>query len=171
MNHADFIRALYGDDPSDLVCLDAEYFPLTTQKGLSARDQALMDAKQLYNFWEMLQRGEALTQEQKQVCRELQEKEEIRRQRRQAKRRLRGACHDDSLAFIRELYDGAAPADCCPHLVAPDAQGCRCQCREGVAARMVCDSASLQLYCLKGPGRWPACVFFADVPVTAEGLP
>ena len=35
------------------------------------------------------------------------------------------------------------------------------------AGRLVCDHFSLQLWCLAGPERWPACAFFADVPHVA----
>jgi hypothetical protein len=75
------------------------------------------------------------------------------------------------LALIRELYAETPAEQRCPHLVAPDAEGCRCRQLAGTADRLVCDHFSVQLWCLAGPERWPVCVHFSapgDVPEAAN---
>lgn len=62
------------------------------------------------------------------------------------------------LELIRELWDASTPAHRCPH-VGYNGQRCRCGAVEEQAAEMVCDTASLQLWCLDGE-RYPLCLFY-----------
>lgn len=71
--------------------------------------------------------------------------------------------------FALSLIETSAPADRCPHLRV-DGVGPWCaSVREHIpdapgesASRNVCDSASLQLWCLAGAGRWGKCHFHPD---------
>lgn len=67
------------------------------------------------------------------------------------------------LRLIQELISKAPPGACCPHL-AVDEAGCRCAspgCPED-SRLLVTDCLSLQIWCLAGPERWPACFVFPN---------
>jgi hypothetical protein len=75
-----------------------------------------------------------------------------------------------SLHLVRDLYARSAPANRCPHLEAPTPlpacrapiDGCHCRAVRPLMAAMVCDTASLQLWCLAGPERWPKCLYYRE---------
>lgn len=60
--------------------------------------------------------------------------------------------------LIRELWEQSAPAHRCPH-VSYDGVRCRCAAVDDSAADLVCDTASLQLWCLDGE-RYSLCIFY-----------
>jgi len=62
------------------------------------------------------------------------------------------------LDLVRELWDASAPEKRCPH-VGYHGGKCRCAAVDEGAAEMVCDTASLQLWCLDGE-RYPKCLFY-----------
>lgn len=64
------------------------------------------------------------------------------------------------LTLICELWEQSSPGHRCPH-VSYDGTRCRCGAVAGNSAELVCDSASLQLWCLDGD-RYPNCIFYPN---------
>lgn len=64
--------------------------------------------------------------------------------------------------LIRELWEGSSAPHRCPH-VSYNGQRCRCGAVDERSAELVCDTASLQLWCLDGE-RYPKCIFFKERP-------
>jgi hypothetical protein len=60
--------------------------------------------------------------------------------------------------LIRELWDASSPEHRCPH-VSYDGRRCRCGAVEEQAVEAVCDTASVQLWCLDGE-RYPLCMVY-----------
>lgn len=64
---------------TNTATIDDSKFPLTTQKGLSPQDQAMIDAINLDELREAVQLGEHLSERQKQRLQELETKDKIRK--------------------------------------------------------------------------------------------
>lgn len=62
--------------------------------------------------------------------------------------------------LIAELWKQSSPAQRCPHVIY-DGQRCRCAAVEEHSAELVCDTVSLQLWCLDGEHR-TACMFYPE---------
>jgi hypothetical protein len=62
------------------------------------------------------------------------------------------------LNLVRELWEQSSPAHRCPH-VSYTGTNCRCAAVDERSAELVCDTASLQLWCLDGE-RYPTCHFY-----------
>ena len=62
------------------------------------------------------------------------------------------------LNLTRELWEQSSPAHRCPH-VSYNGKSCRCDVVAERCAVLVCDTASLQLWCLDAE-RYPTCHFY-----------
>lgn len=62
------------------------------------------------------------------------------------------------LCLVRELWEQSSPALRCPH-VSYNGTNCRCGAVDEQSAETVCDTASLQLWCLDEE-RYPLCIFY-----------
>ena len=78
---------------------------------------------------------------------------------------------NDRRRLIEELHTGSTSADRCPHLRHVSPGVCQCAAVQqadpasgGEAAALICDYASIQLWCLAGSDRWPTCHFFPQAP-------
>lgn len=63
--------------------------------------------------------------------------------------------------MIKELWEQSIPENRCPY-VSFDGKRCRCSAVAESNSVIVCDTASLQLWCLDGPERNKKCIFHPE---------
>ena len=64
--------------------------------------------------------------------------------------------------LIQTLWNESRPENRCP-FVSFNEKFCNCEKVKPLeSSRMVCDSASLQLWCLDGQERYEKCIFYKD---------
>jgi len=63
------------------------------------------------------------------------------------------------LQLVNELWENSDASQRCPY-VSHDGERCRCSAVAEYNSATVCDSGSLQLWCLDGKERHEQCIFY-----------